>query len=215
MLTNKIKICDLKNFQNIIIYVSCNDASQSRDLEYVEEKYEQMINYIKSKNPTMIIYMCSVCSQGDTSVTEISELIQRQSYLHGAMYIDTNRNLYNKQKQLKPHFFKPRDNIHLSSSGTKGLLGAVSQHKGIVSNTVPMDLPKEMEGFNPQDMHTAMEGFQYNKRKACLMPSHIRTRYDAMSANCLVIKILFVGYFRTGANKPQAYLRTNDFISFS
>ena len=114
--------------------MSGNDASKNNDLEYVEEKYEQLINNIKSKNPSITIYLCYVCPRGDTNVTEINELILRQSQVHGAIYIDTNRDFYNKQKQLKSHFYKPRDNIHLSSSGTKGLLGAISKHIGIDEN---------------------------------------------------------------------------------
>ena len=133
-LLEKIKIYDLKNFQNIIIYVGGNDASQKRDMEYVEETYEQLINTIKGKNPKITIYLCNVCPCGDTNVTEVNELILRQSQVHGATYVDSNRNFYNKQKQLKSHFYKVRDNIHLSSSGTRGLLGAISKYIGIVEN---------------------------------------------------------------------------------
>ena len=39
-----------KKFQNIIIYVSGNDASQNIDIEYIEEKYEQLVCLIKNKN---------------------------------------------------------------------------------------------------------------------------------------------------------------------
>ena len=110
--------------------MSGNDASQNNDLEYVEEKYKQLINSIKSKNPTMTIYLCNVCPSGDTNVTEIIELTLRQSQVHGAIYIDTNRDFYDKQKQFKSHFYQLRDKIHMSSSGTKGLLGAISKHMG-------------------------------------------------------------------------------------
>ena len=133
-LLEKIKIYDLKNFENIIIYVAGNDASQKKDIEYIEEKYEQLINYIKSKNPTVTIYLCGVCPRGDTSVIELNEVIKRLNEVHKTVFIDTFKNFYNKDKQLKAHFYKPRDNIHLSSSGTKGLLGSISQHIEIVDS---------------------------------------------------------------------------------
>ena len=121
-LLEKFKIYNLKNFKNIIIYVSGNDASQNNDLEYVEEKYKQLINNIKSKTPIMTIYLCNVCPRGDTNVTEINELTLKQSQVHGAIYIDTTRDFYDKQIQLKSHFYKLRDNIHMSSSETKDCL---------------------------------------------------------------------------------------------
>ena len=75
----KIKLYDLKIFQNIIIYVSGNDASQNIDIEYIEEKYEQLVCLIKDKNPTINIYWCSICPCGDTCVDDINEVIKRQS----------------------------------------------------------------------------------------------------------------------------------------
>ena len=133
-LLEKIKIYDLKIFQNIIIYVSGNDASQNIDIEYIEEKYEQLVCLIKDKNPTINIYLCSICPRGDTCVDDINEVIKRQSAIHGGTFIDINKTFYNKNNQLKSHFYKPRDNIHLSSSGTRGLLGCINQHIDIVES---------------------------------------------------------------------------------
>ena len=48
--------------------------------------------------------------------------------------IDTNADFYDKQNQLRHHFFKPRDNIHLSRSGIKRLLGTINQHLCVVDN---------------------------------------------------------------------------------
>ena len=60
LLLEKVQIYDLKKFQNIIIYVSGNDASQNIDIEYIEEKYEQLVCLIKNKNSTINIYLCSI-----------------------------------------------------------------------------------------------------------------------------------------------------------
>ena len=60
-LLEKVHIYDLKKFQNIIIYVSGNDASQNIDIEYIEEKYEQLVCLIKNKNSTIVFtYVASV-----------------------------------------------------------------------------------------------------------------------------------------------------------
>lgn len=165
MLLNKIKVYDLKNFRNIIIYVSGNDVSQKVDPEYIEERYESLINYIKSKNSTITIYLCGICPRGDIETTEINELIQRQSQVHSAIYIDTNRNFYNKRNQLKSHFYKPRDNIHLSSSGTRGLLGAISQHISIVEN-----FKHSAYGSSPQNRRNQTPGHAYRVERAHTQP---------------------------------------------
>lgn len=49
------------------------------------------------------------------------------------MLVDINKTFY-KSDQLKAHFYKPRDNIHLSPSGTRGLLGCINQYTNIVEN---------------------------------------------------------------------------------
>lgn len=133
-LLEKILIYDLKSFQDIIIYVSGNDASQNTEIEYAEEKYEQLICLIKKKNPEIKIYLCSVCPRGDTCVDEVNDMIKRQSEEHGGIFIDVHKTFYNKQNHLKSHFYQLRDNIHLSASGTRGLLGCINQHIDIVGN---------------------------------------------------------------------------------
>ena len=134
LLLEKVQIYDLKKFQNIIIYVSGNDASQNIDIEYIEEKYEQLVCLIKNKNSTINIYLCSICPRGDTCVDDINDMIKRQSDIHGGTFIDIHKSFYNKFNQLKSHFYKPRDNIHLSSSGTRGLLGCINQYIDIVES---------------------------------------------------------------------------------
>ena len=114
--------------------MSGNDASQNTEIEYAEEKYEQLICMIKEKNPEIKIYLCSICPRGDTCVNEVNDLIKRQSEVHGCIFIDIHKTFYNKQNQLKSHFYKVRDNIHLSASGTRGLLGCIHQHVHIVEN---------------------------------------------------------------------------------
>ena len=90
--------------------MSGNDASQNIDIEYIEEKYEQLVCLIKNKNSTINIYLCSICPRGDTCVDDINDMIKRQSDIHGGTFIDIHKSFYNKFNQLKSHFYKPRDN---------------------------------------------------------------------------------------------------------
>ena len=83
-------------------------------------------------HPTINIYLCSICPRGAISVDDINEVIKRQSDIHGGAIIDINKTFYNKYNQLKSQFYKPRDNIYLSSLGTRGLLGCINQHIDIV-----------------------------------------------------------------------------------
>lgn len=137
ILIDKIKIYDLKCFQNIIIYVAGNDASNittDTDLETLEEKYEQLLYGIRDKTTESKIYLCSVCPRGDTSVKDINDMIMRQCNFHECIFIDVYNTFYDKHNQLKSHFYQPKDNIHLSPSGVRGLLGAINKHIEIVND---------------------------------------------------------------------------------
>ena len=143
-LMEKVQIYDLKNFKDIIVYVAGNDASQDYHAramlgenirtEYIEELYEKLILLIKKKNPVINIYLCSICPHGDTDVDNVNDAIKELSEIHNCVYVDINKTLYNKYDQLKSNFYKPRDNIHLSPSGTRGLLGCINQHTDIVES---------------------------------------------------------------------------------
>ena len=136
ILLDKIRIFDLRCFENIVIYVVGNDASNIKtayDLETIEEKYEQLINLIREKSAESNIYLCNMCPRGDTSMSDINDMIERQSQHHQGTFTDVNKTFYNKYNQLKSHFYKPRDNIHLSS-GTRGLLSAINNYVEIVDN---------------------------------------------------------------------------------
>lgn len=131
---DKLQIFDLTKFANIVVYVGGNNASSKTDLEYFEEKYEQLITFIKNKNYTSKLFLCTSCPRGDTDVTDINEVILRLCGRNELTCIDTNADFYDKKNQLRHHFFKPRDNIHLSRSGIKRLLGTIDQHLCVVEN---------------------------------------------------------------------------------
>ena len=118
----------------VIVYVGGNNASNGTDLEYFEEKYEQLIEYVKDKSSSCKLLLCTVCPRGDTDVTDINDVIIRLCHTHELTYIDANADFYDKKNSLRGHFYRPRDTIHLSRSGIKRLLGSIEQHVYIVQN---------------------------------------------------------------------------------
>ena len=96
--------------------------------------YDKLITLIKEKNPTINIYLCSICPRGDADVDNANSVIIDLSDFHSCVFLDINKTFYNKYDEPKSHFYKPRDFIHLSPSGTRGLLGCINQHIEIVEN---------------------------------------------------------------------------------
>ena len=130
----KLQIYDLKKIANIIIYIGGNNASNKTDPEYFEEKYEQLITSIKNTSSDSKLFLCTSFPRGDTDITEVNEVILRLCRTNKLTCIDTHADFYDKKNQLRHHFFKHRDNIHLSRSGIKRLLGTINQHLCVVDN---------------------------------------------------------------------------------
>ena len=130
----KVQMFDLTKFSDIVIYVGGNDSSDNSDTEYFEERYEQLLQHITSKTPTCKIHLCTSCPRGDTDVEETNDVIKRLCEEHEVKCIDTNSGFYDKHLQLRTHFYKPRDNIHLSRSGIKRVLGLINETLSVVEN---------------------------------------------------------------------------------
>lgn len=133
-INDKIQLYDISKFNNIVVYVGGNDAANNSDMEYFEEKCDQFMRSIKNKNAECEIFMCTSCPRGDTEVEDVNDVIIRLSGIHGANCVDANLAFYDKSHNLRPHFYKPRDNIHLSRSGVKRVLGTINEHTPIVDN---------------------------------------------------------------------------------
>ena len=130
----KVQMFDLSKFSDIVIYVGSNDSSDNTDIEYFEEKYEQLLHHIKNKNPFCEIHLCTSCPRGDTDVDDVNDVIKRPCEEHQVKCIDIISGFYDKHHQLRTHFYKPRDSIHLSPSGIKRVLGLINETLCIVEN---------------------------------------------------------------------------------
>ena len=96
---------DLTKFSDIDIYVGGNDSSNSSDNVYFEEKYEQLLQHIKSQTQTSKIHLCTSCHRGDTDVEETNDVIKRLSEEHEVKCIEVSkgakiRNRYNQVPHL-------------------------------------------------------------------------------------------------------------------
>ena len=124
-LIEEIEVYDLQNFSHIILYIGGNNASNGTESEYFEEKYDQLICYIKESNKDCKILSVNSCPRGDTDVSPIKDIISELAEQHEIVLVDAYKAFYNKKRQLAQNYYSS-DNIHLSDSGVKRLVGTGS-----------------------------------------------------------------------------------------
>ena len=130
---SQIKVYDITKFSHVILYVGGNDASNGTDVEYFEEKYDQVIQHIKESNKNCKIILCLSCPRGDTCTSEVNNIIQSLAQHHGIGLIDQDKAFHNKHGNIIAGYFHT-DSIHLSASGVKRLLGTINQEVTIVND---------------------------------------------------------------------------------
>ena len=179
---NKIVMYNLVQFKSVVIYVGGNDAARSRDpdMEYFEEKYDQLIKYIKTQNPSCDIYLCNMCPRGDAEINRTNEVIKNLSTVHETAYIDVLNGFYDKQNELRSYFYGERDWIHLSPSGIKRLLGTINSHIHIVDNfktisAVPNSSKHDQKKTKPQKKQ---QNFIHRQTESCGNEESYQWRQD-------------------------------------
>ena len=130
---NHMKVYDLKQFSAVIIYVGGNDAANGADPEFFEEKYDQLIRHIKGVNNQCQIFLCNMCPRGDTSTSEVNDLIKSLSEEHQIVMIDVDKSFHDSHNNIIRRYYDS-DSIHLSSSGVKRLLNAINNEISIVQD---------------------------------------------------------------------------------
>ena len=120
-LIEEIEMYDLQNFSHIILNVGGNNASNKTDCEYFEEKYDQLICFIKEKKKDCKIVLVNSCPRGDADVSQINEIISELADQHEIMLVDAYKAFFNKKGQLAQNYHSS-DKIHLSDSGVKRLV---------------------------------------------------------------------------------------------
>lgn len=127
-----ISLFDMKAFTKAIIYVGGNDASNGTDPEYFEEKYSHLIEHVKEANSNCEIFVCLVCPRGDTDVREYNDMILHLANHYKVESIDLFSAFMDKNGFPTKRYFNNRDDIHLSNSGVKRLLGTIDRIVSIV-----------------------------------------------------------------------------------
>ena len=113
---HQVKVFNINQFSHVIIFVGGNDASSGSDTEYFEERYEQVIQYLKQVYGLCKIYLCSVCPRSDTDISDVNEAIHRICQHNGIHMIDLNEAFFDKHGAIIGRY-NADDSIHLSASG--------------------------------------------------------------------------------------------------
>ena len=74
---DEISMYNLTSFKNIVLCVGGNDSSSRTEIINFEEKYDELLGFIKAANNTCNIYVCKVVPRGDVDVTGINSSIER------------------------------------------------------------------------------------------------------------------------------------------
>lgn len=130
IILDEVDVYDFTQFSHVILYVGGNNASKRTEIEYFEEKYEQLLSKIK-QNSDCKVYMINSCPRGDTDITEINDVIYRLADHHQLQLIDAHHAFHNKYGEIIDRYYA-KDCIHLSESGVKRLLGAINSKLEIV-----------------------------------------------------------------------------------
>ena len=157
----EISVYDMKNFESCVIYVGGNDCAKGKDVDRFIDEYEQLVSIIKAYNPTCKIYLCEIAPRGDVDVSSFNKSIQGLSkqWERQNVYCLSNTSGYFFDKYHIPagRYFN-KDGIHLSSSGVKRFVDAISTSVKIV---VDFD---QCVFFNTKKQHQNMNAHAGHRR---------------------------------------------------
>ena len=174
---NYIELFDLKIFDTIVVYIG--ESARLVDLGLIVEKYEQLISILKkSANPNIRLVLCKIAPRGDTDVTFVKAIIERLLVRHSCEIVDQYRAFFDRHGELILRYYG-HDQIHLSISVTRRLLGYINEKVEIVYDFNKCTFPRRRN--NDQRNHsgrsyrydTFSQPFAANMiRLNCADPSH-------------------------------------------
>ncbi|MCG8033131.1 MAG: SGNH/GDSL hydrolase family protein, partial [Candidatus Thiodiazotropha taylori] len=103
-----IRRYDLKNFSSIIVYVGGNDFAGGIDPELFEEKYDQLLSYIKKETSNCNVVLCSICPRKDIDENqncELNDIIQNLTKDHNCVLADMFNAFHEKDGGVCERFF--------------------------------------------------------------------------------------------------------------
>lgn len=131
-LASELQLYNLSRFDTIILYIGGNDAASHKDIEYIEEQYDQLLTLLKSSNPKIRIILSKIAPRGDADVSILNDIIERLCLHHRVEFVDAFRAFHDTNGMVCPRYISPQDTVHPSSSGIKRILGTINNKLTIV-----------------------------------------------------------------------------------
>jgi lysophospholipase L1-like esterase len=160
----------LKAFKHAVIYAGGNDSSQNTDIELFEERYCQLIESIHNQNPSCEISLCTVCPRKDTDVTDYNKIITDIAKLYNLQCINVYDAFTDSSGSHIRRYFG-RDGIHLSTTGTKRLLGTVNKCVPVVNDFDNIVFQR----YRKPNYRSHYQGQNWNRCRNCGMNNHKTT----------------------------------------
>lgn len=123
---DQLSLFDLKNFTSVVISVGGNDLSNGSNVEYIEEKFDQLLLYIKKINPDCNVVICTACPRQDCVVTELNSILRSLSEEYCLQLVDMEKHFCDTDGIPVLRYYS-KDKIHLSKSGIRRLLDAMEK----------------------------------------------------------------------------------------
>jgi len=126
IISRRIQMFNLKEFSTVVISVGGNDSANKVDVEFFEAKLDEIIQYIKSCNPSCKIILCGICPRSDCDVTPYNELLHglaAESRVQSVLMVQSFSD--NNGQQVDRYF--ANDGIHFSPSGVRRFLDAIQK----------------------------------------------------------------------------------------
>ena len=133
---DEISIYDLMSFAKIIC-IGGNYCASRVGMHAFQDKYDQLISFIKTANKDCTVYLGKILPRGDVNVTEFNRSIQRvveHWAMHHVQYIEDTHDLFYGRSGLPYNRYFTNDAIHMSNSGVKRQLDALKRHIDIVDD---------------------------------------------------------------------------------
>ena len=130
--TDQLSVYNLKNFDTVIISVGGNDVSNGSDIEWAEDKYDQLIQLIKNANPDCLIVLCTACPRQDCDVTDFNDIIKTLSVEHKTSIVDMEQYFCDTDGNPVYRYYG-KDRIHLSPAGIRRLLDSIEKSSDTIS----------------------------------------------------------------------------------
>ena len=124
--TDQISVYDLKNFDTVILSVGGNDVSNGAEIEWAEDNYDKLIQFIKNANSLITIILCTACPRRDCDVTELNDIIKSLSVEHRTKIVEMDKYFCNTDGNPVFRYYD-KDRIHLSHAGIRRLLDSIEK----------------------------------------------------------------------------------------